>query len=329
MLSVGIEPTSWVPQTHILSIELREQVRGRASRGLFIFKPYFETFAIAFARRDFLRSALPFLIVPRFAALSNALNAADKSETVAFSFLDTLLLTVFTVSFIVFKMRPFTSLFLSLTRSAFLADLVIAIYTYSNTFLWYNQLMIGYIRGTVCDIDEKSITLDVAGVGYEVLVPVNTLFNAKDGQELVLYIHTHVREDQITLFGFADKNDRALFKKLLSVSGVGPKTALNVLSVSAPSSIIRAIENGKSDLFPKVPGLGKKTIEKIILDLKGKFDANQIMQNETEDMHNARMALDTLGYNTRDINEVLTTLHPDLDMHSIIRESLKILSKSK
>jgi Holliday junction DNA helicase RuvA len=189
--------------------------------------------------------------------------------------------------------------------------------------------MIGHISGTVCDIDEKSITVDVAGVGYEVLVPVNTLFNAKEGQEIHLHIHTHVREDQITLFGFIEKNDRALFKKLLSVSGVGPKTALNVLSVSTPSSIIRAIENGKSDLFPKVPGLGKKTIEKIILDLKGKFEAHQIMQNETEDMHNARMALDTLGYNARDINEVLTTLHPDLDMHSIIRESLKILSKSK
>ena len=120
-------------------------------------------------------------------------------------------------------------------------------------------------------------------------------------------------------------SEKELFRKLISVSGVGPKSALTMLSVATPQTIIRAIESGSSDNFPKTPGIGKKTLEKMILDLKGKFD-NIIIENESEDMRNAKLALETLGYNARDISSTLSTLHPELDMSSLIKESLKILS---
>lgn len=203
-------------------------------------------------------------------------------------------------------------------------------FPYNQTLrLCYTLKMIGYLLGKVHHIDEKSITILCGGVGYEVLLPINILFNLKTGQDLGVWIHSHVREDQFTLFGFLENSDRELFRKLISVSGVGPKSALNILSVSTPANIVRAIESGKSDLFPKVPGVGKKSVEKLILELRGKLDSNLIITDESEEMKNARLALETLGYNTRDIGEVLNSLHPDLDMNSLIREALKMLSHTK
>jgi Holliday junction DNA helicase RuvA len=190
--------------------------------------------------------------------------------------------------------------------------------------------MIGYLTGNIKHIDDKSvIVMTASGVGYEILSPLNVLISLKAGESLNMWIHTHVREDQIALFGFLEHADRELFRKLTSVSGVGPKSGLAALSVASNSTLIRAIESGKADNFPKVPGLGKKTIEKIIIELRGKFDVHELVNSETESVRDAKMALETLGYNARDISETLNTLHPDLDMGSLIREALKILSKTK
>lgn len=190
--------------------------------------------------------------------------------------------------------------------------------------------MIGNLKGTIINIDDKSIILEVggseSGVGYELLASLSFLLKLKVGDIINIPIHTHVREDQITLFGFENISEKELFRKLTSVSGVGPKSALTMLSIATPNTIIRAIESGSSDNFPKTPGIGKKTLEKMILDLKGKFD-NIIIENESEDMRNAKMALETLGYNARDISQTLSTLHPELSMSDLIKESLKILSK--
>jgi Holliday junction DNA helicase RuvA len=164
-----------------------------------------------------------------------------------------------------------------------------------------------------------------SGVGYELLAPLSYLLKLKVCDIISTPVHTHVREDQITLFAFENISEKELFRKLISVSGVGPKSALTMLSIATPSTIIRAIESGSSDNFPKTPGIGKKTLEKMILDLKGKFD-NIIIENESEDMRNAKMALETLGYNARDISQTLSTLHPELSMSDLIKESLKILS---
>lgn len=190
--------------------------------------------------------------------------------------------------------------------------------------------MIGNLKGTIVNMDDKSIILEVggseSGVGYELLASLSFLLKLKVGDIINIPIHTHVREDQITLFGFENISEKELFRKLTSVSGVGPKSALTMLSIATPNTIIRAIESGSSDNFPKTPGIGKKTLEKMILDLKDKFD-NIIIENESEDMRNAKLALETLGYNARDISQTLSTLHPELSMSDLIKESLKILSK--
>ena len=190
--------------------------------------------------------------------------------------------------------------------------------------------MIGNLKGKIINIDDKSNILEAgnaldSGVGYELLAPLSYLLKLNLGDVVSVPVYTHVREDQITLFAFENISEKELFRKLISVSGVGPKSALTMLSIATPQTIIRAIESGSSDNFPKTPGIGKKTLEKMILDLKGKFD-NIIIENESEDMRNAKLALETLGYNARDISSTLSTLHPELDMSSLIKESLKILS---
>jgi len=190
--------------------------------------------------------------------------------------------------------------------------------------------MIGYITGKVKYLDDKSlIIMTDSGVGYEVFAPLNVLISLKENSPINMWIHTHVREDQISLFGFIDSSDRELFRKLTSVSGVGPKSGLTALSVASNSTLIRAIESGKAENFPKIPGLGKKTIEKIIIELRGKFNVGELVSSESDNVRDAKLALETLGYNLRDISEVLNTLHPDLDMNSLIREALKVLSKTK
>jgi holliday junction DNA helicase RuvA len=195
--------------------------------------------------------------------------------------------------------------------------------------------MIGHLKGKIIYIDEKSLILEAGvsdesknsgGVGYELLLPLSFLLKLKINDIISVPVHTHVREDQITLFAFENISEKELFRKLTSVSGVGPKSALTMLSIATPNNIIRAIESGSADNFPKTPGIGKKTLEKVILDLKGKFD-NIIIENESEDMKNTKMALETLGYNARDISQTLSTLHPELNMSDLIKEALKILSK--
>ena len=187
--------------------------------------------------------------------------------------------------------------------------------------------MIGYLKGKIIQADEKSAIIETAGVGYEVLMSLSTLLKLKIENILEIYVHTHVREDQITLFGFESIEEKEMFRKLISVSGIGPKSALTMLSVASVSTIVRAIESGSVDNFPKVPGVGKKTLEKLILELRGKFD-NIVLSDESADMKNAKLALETLGYNPREISTTLSTLHPELDMSSLIKEGLRLLSNS-
>ncbi len=186
--------------------------------------------------------------------------------------------------------------------------------------------MISYLKGEVLGADDKSLTILINNIGYEVLCPLPALAISKINEEREFFVYTHVREDQITLFGFENLEEKEVFKKLMSVSGIGPRSALAMLSVATTSNIIRGIESGDVNNFPKVPGVGKKTLEKMIVELKGKFD-NVLISDETEDMRNAKLALESLGYNMRDISTALSKLHPDLDMNSLIKEALKILSR--
>lgn len=192
--------------------------------------------------------------------------------------------------------------------------------------------MINFLQGKAINIDEKSITLlTSSGVGYEVFLNINDLLIIKENQVIDLFVYSHIKEDQFSLFGFTNKNDKKVFEKLISVSGVGPKTGLNAISVTNVNNIIRAIEAKNPELFPKVPGLGKKTIEKIILELNGKFEnyLNNIEIEVSPSLKDARLALEALGYNSKEIYNATSEVQEDLDMNTIIKNSLKILSKNK
>lgn len=131
--------------------------------------------------------------------------------------------------------------------------------------------MIGRLFGNVVDDSpDGAVVLDVAGVGYEVHVPLGLL--GRIGREsVVLHVHTHVREDAFMLYGFATTDDRAAFRTLLSVSGVGPKLALAILSALDSNDLALAIERGDKNAFKGISGVGKKTVEHLLLDLKGKL----------------------------------------------------------
>ncbi len=132
--------------------------------------------------------------------------------------------------------------------------------------------MIALLRGRLAEKSPNQVVVDVAGVGYEVTIPVSTfslLPNA--GEEALLRIHTHVREDAIALFGFASFEEKQVFEKLIGVSGIGPKLAITILSGLAAPDLIRAIRNSEVERLVRIPGVGKKTAERMILELKDKL----------------------------------------------------------
>ncbi len=133
--------------------------------------------------------------------------------------------------------------------------------------------MIAHLRGVVLEKHPNQAILDVQGVGYDLTIPVSTFTALPEaGGEARLYVHTHVREDAISLFGFSAKAEKALFEKLISVSGIGPKLAITVLSGLAASELINAIRNGDLQRLVRIPGIGKKTAERLVLELREKLD---------------------------------------------------------
>lgn len=182
--------------------------------------------------------------------------------------------------------------------------------------------MIGFLRGKALIIKDNFLILDVAGVGYKVLTPLPFLLSLTEGQETSLHIHTHVREDQLTLFGFKDESDLFLFERLTSVSGIGPKGALSMLSVHSPSSIADAVERGDVEALSHTPGVGKRTAEKIIIELKGKLK-HFTGKEETDTTYEVRLALETLGYSSKEIYDALQKLNTEGKTTStLIKEAL-------
>lgn len=185
--------------------------------------------------------------------------------------------------------------------------------------------MIGFLKGNVLTSDNSSLLLDVGGVGYKVHAPLPVLVSTTKDEPLSLFIHTHVREDQITLYGFKDEMDLFLFLKLLSVSGIGPKSALAMLSIHSPSSVADAVERGDAQALSHTPGVGKKTAEKIIIELKGKL-THLAGKVETDITLEVRMALETLGYSSKEIHDALKEVQTDGKSTSIIiKEALRQL----
>ena len=131
--------------------------------------------------------------------------------------------------------------------------------------------MIDYLRGHVRHIESDFIVLDVHGVGYRVFCANPYELGRSGDAERIVYIHHHVREDAISLFGFADRDEQALFRKLLDVSGIGPRVALGILSGGRPETLIAAIANEDLSYLTRLPGIGKKTAQRMVLDLKDKL----------------------------------------------------------
>lgn len=198
--------------------------------------------------------------------------------------------------------------------------------------------MINYLTGKIKNLNEKYLTvLTASGVGYKVFAPINTLLSKSQEEEIELFIYTSVKEDAIDLYGFEKKEELSIFEKLITVSGVGPRSALTMISLSSVESIAFAIENGEEAALSHIPGIGKKTREKIIIELKGKM-SEFIKSNENSNINNfsnekdARLALSTFGYNDKDINNAINNIKSEenikfneLSTSEIIKLGLKFL----
>jgi len=188
--------------------------------------------------------------------------------------------------------------------------------------------VIGWLAGTVRDVDPAGLLLlETSGVGYEVHVSLFTLARFQPGSRAELSIHTHVREDQITLFGFECAADRALFRQLNTVSGIGARMAMNLMSGLSPSELRQAIEQGDVAAISRTPGIGKKTAQRLILELQGKLvDVGPQAQpaNDAQVRKDVHSALVNLGYKAQQVERALKQLDDD-DFETMLRAALKLL----
>ena len=190
--------------------------------------------------------------------------------------------------------------------------------------------MIGMLRGDVYVRSAEVVMLDVHGVGYELTCPLTTVEQLPDvGQSCTVFVKTHVREDQITLFGFTTLSQRRLFEYLTSVSGVGPRLALACLSGMNEEGIVTAIINGEVKRLSSVPGIGKRTAERIILDLRPKFEKAYPITVADPDaaplLDDLRSALLNLGYPVSAVNAYLDEVRPqaaELNFDELLRGAL-------
>ncbi len=190
--------------------------------------------------------------------------------------------------------------------------------------------MIASIEGNVLHIDDDSVVINVSGIGFKVFVPANVLRTAEMHKILALHTYLVVREDALTLFGFESVDEREMFTMLLATSGVGPRTALAILSTLSLDIIINAVIQEKADVFSRVSGVGKKTAQSIILQLQGKVQkgsvaANVIMKDVDGDVISA---LTSLGYSVVEAQSALQMIPKDApdDLETRIRLALQYFS---
>ena len=182
--------------------------------------------------------------------------------------------------------------------------------------------MISRLRGTAVARAGERIVLDVGGVGYALAVTPTAARLAEGGGEVSLDTYLHVREDTLQLYGFGEPAERELFEHLLAVSGVGPKVALAIVSGSSPGDLRRAIALDDTARFEAIPGIGKKTAQRVVLELKEKLAAGVVTPATPRDL-TARDALVELGYTVPDAERALAEVDPDLPPEEQIREALK------
>jgi len=189
--------------------------------------------------------------------------------------------------------------------------------------------MIGRLRGVVAEKRGERVLLDVAGVGYEIAVPPRALIELPGiGEEAVVHTHLHVREDAMALFGFSSEDQRDLFRVLLGVSGVGPKVALAILATMSPDDLRRAVVTEDAAALTAVPGIGKRSAQKLMLELRPKLelpDAELAPSNSP--LAEVRAALEGLGYQSEEIRGAMADLPATEEVGDLLRHALQQLGK--
>ncbi|EAC7756791.1 Holliday junction branch migration protein RuvA [Listeria monocytogenes] len=201
--------------------------------------------------------------------------------------------------------------------------------------------MYDYIKGTVTTITPEYIVVEAGKIGYQIITGNPFSFQRLEGTEAQVFLYQHVREDNISLFGFQTTEERYLFKKLLSVSGIGPKSALAIIASGDVVPLISAIESEDDVYLTKFPSVGKKTARQIILDLKGKLadvvaseivyvaPENDMVAGLSPQLEEAVLALEALGYSTRELKKVIPKLakEEDLTSDAYIKLALQLMTK--
>jgi Holliday junction DNA helicase RuvA len=188
--------------------------------------------------------------------------------------------------------------------------------------------VIGRLRGVILEKQPPDLLLEVAGVSYEIQASMQTFYQLPiSNQEITLYTHLIVREDAHQLYGFYTKAERVLFRALLKVNGVGPKLALTILSSSAPEEFIRCVNQGDTASLVRLPGVGKKTAERLIIEMRDKVSESFIvpsLNTSTSAQQDALSALVALGYKPQDASRVLHAIGAEsYSSEELIRLALK------
>jgi len=199
--------------------------------------------------------------------------------------------------------------------------------------------MIGSIKGKIILKTDKFLIVETGGIGYKINVSPDTLSKLKKtNEEVFLWIHTHVREDILDLYGFLDRQELEFFEMLINVSGIGPKGALGILGIASIETLKKAIGTGDISYLTKISGIGKKTAEKIVIELRDKMQNENIEEKggtSLRDELDALEALKSLGYSQNEARDALkkvslghsrTGKAPEANTNTKIREALKILS---
>ncbi len=189
--------------------------------------------------------------------------------------------------------------------------------------------MIAYLEGIIQSLNEKYLIINVGGVGYKVFVVADTLGSYTVGNRATLSIYTAVRENSIDLYGFVTIDEMSFFELLLDVSGIGPKSALSIIALASIDTLKRAIATGDTSYLNKVSGIGKKTAEKIVIELRDKMKAHKGEEGSSSTLRGESdivEALKSLGYSQSEARDTLRQIPPTIEgTNARIKEALKIL----
>ena len=192
----------------------------------------------------------------------------------------------------------------------------------------YDNSMISRLKGFIDKFDDRSVIIDVQGVGYRVFLTQNFRNSLKIGEENEIWTHLAVRENSMDIYGFENKDTLDFFEMLITVSGIGPKTGLNILNIATVEALKEAVSTGDITHLTKVSGIGKKSAEKIVLGLRDKLGLElQTVSTHKEDL-DVLEALKSLGYSQNEAREVMQKIPKEIEgTTQRIKEALKILSK--